>query len=254
MIRAVREAFPAQAAVTSVLLAAAGTAGFAAPLEGRAGFFALFAGGHYEPQDLLGDLGQRWHVEQLSFKPWPSCRGTHAAIEAALVLRSTAGFDPGGIAEILVEGGPVQAMLAEPLARKQAPSTAIDAKFSLPFTIATALHAGEVSLDSFSAEALAAPGVLELARRVRFGLRADWPRERATSGVLSIRLRDGRTLSHEVSDALGSPARPLDDSRLVAKFIDCLARAAQPREPAIAAALASRILALENEPDSGSLF
>jgi 2-methylcitrate dehydratase PrpD len=254
VIRAIREAFPAQAAVTSVQLAAAGTAGFAAPLEGRAGFFALFAGGRYEPLDLHNDLGRRWHIEQLSFKPWPSCRGTHAAVEAALVLRAANAVAAAGVEEIIIEGGPVQVMLTEPQSVKQAPSTAIDAKFSLPFTIATAWVHGAVNLDSFSQKALADPDVLDLARRVQFQLREDWPRGRAASGNLSIRMRDGRQLRHEVPVALGSPARPLADSQLVAKFIDCLSRADRPVPAGPARALATRILALEDEPDAGNLF
>ena len=52
-IRAVREAFPAQAAVNCVLLAEAGIQGFSAPLEGTAGFFRLFAGGNYSVEELL---------------------------------------------------------------------------------------------------------------------------------------------------------------------------------------------------------
>ena len=53
VLRAVREAFPAQAAVNAALLAKAGVAGFEQPLEGREGFYALFAGGIFSPDVLL---------------------------------------------------------------------------------------------------------------------------------------------------------------------------------------------------------
>ena len=59
-VRAVREAFPAQAAVTSALLAEAGVRGFDEPFEGQAGFFRLFADGRYEPAQLLETLGRSW--------------------------------------------------------------------------------------------------------------------------------------------------------------------------------------------------
>jgi 2-methylcitrate dehydratase PrpD len=253
-LRAVREAFPAQAAVDCVRLAKAGIRGFSAPFEGRAGFYAMFAGGQYSSTELLSDLGARWFIDELSFKPWPSCRGTHAAIECGLQLRAQRAFDVGHIDRIIVAGGPVQAMLAEPLARKRAPLTAIDAKFSLPWTIALALVRGTVDLESFDSASLSDPALRAVANKVEFRLHPQWTRDRAASGSLEIHLSGAGLLHHAVDDALGSPSRPLDDSRLTGKFLACLARAARPLTSAQAQGLASRILALENEPDIGALI
>jgi 2-methylcitrate dehydratase PrpD len=254
VIRAVREAFPAQAAVTSTLLAEAGIQGFRAPFEGRAGFFALFAGGRFEPRELLGDLGKRYLVEALSFKPWPSCRGTHAAIEAALWMRDQPGFDASQVETVTVQGSAVQAMLAEPLQRKRAPSTAIDAKFSLPFTVASALLRGKVTLESFSDPALGDVEVRALATRVTFVQHPEVGTDDATSGGLILRQRDGRIFERQVADPMGSPARPLTDEALVDKFVDCVGRAQAPLAPSPARALAARILALEAESDAGAVF
>jgi 2-methylcitrate dehydratase PrpD len=254
VIRAVREAFPAQTAVTVTQLAEAGVRGFDAPLEGRAGFYALFAGGQYATSNLLEDLGTRWHIESLSFKPWPSCRGTHAAIEAALSLRAQPGFDPLQVEAVSIEGGPVQAMLAEPLDRKRSPQTPIDAKFSLPFTVATALVHGAVTLDRFGAAGLADKKVLALASRCQWQARADFGDAQAVAGALRIRLRDGSQRSAEVLDPAGSPTRPLSDDQLVAKFIDCLGRAARPVAAQAAATLAARLLQIDREPDVAPLF
>ena len=251
VLRAVREAFPAQAAVNAALLAEAGIRGFPQALEGEAGFFRLFARGQYDAGELLRDLGARWHIERLSFKAWPSCRGTHAAIEAALLLRGGGGVDPRSVDSIVIEGGPVQRMLAEPLARKCAPSTPINAKFSLPFTVASALVHGEITLDSFSPAALAEPAVLALARRCTFRLREDWSMDRATSAAVELRLRDG-ALRQEILDPLGSPDRPLTGEQLGAKFVDCLGRSALPVPAAAAHALALRIMAAEQAVDAGA--
>ena len=253
-VRAVREAFPAQAAVTSVLLAEAGVRGFDEPFEGTSGFFRLFAAGQYEPAELLDRLGSRWYIDELSFKPWPSCRGTHAAIEAALRLRAGAGFDLRQVERITVEGGIVHVMLAEPAARKRAPATAIDAKFSLPFTVATALLRGKVTLDSFTASALEDPEVLAVAARVEFLQRADWGRGQAVCGAVALHLQGGRQQRIEIEVPQGSPARPLDDASLVAKFVDCAGRAAKPLASADAQVLARRLLDLAVEPDVNALL
>jgi 2-methylcitrate dehydratase PrpD len=252
VIRAVREAFPAQAAVTSALLAASGVRGFDAPLEGRDGFYRLFADGHYDANDLLAGLGTTFWIEQLSFKPWPCCRGTHAYIEIAQTLRRRHGFDAGQVADIRIAGGEVQQMLCEPLAQKRAPQTIIDAKFSLPFSIAAALVHAEVTLGSFTEASLRDPLLLSLARRASFGLRSNWGRDRAAAGDLRIVLQDGRELRHAVDQAIGHPTRPMADAALRAKFIDCAGRAAQPIDPTRAALLADRILQLEREPHAGA--
>lgn len=251
VIRAVREAFPAQAAVTSALLARAGVAGFETPLEGTAGFFALYAAGQFDPAVLTAEWGEPWCIEELTFKPWPSCRGTHAGIELALDLRREHGLDPGQIAGITIAVDDVQQMLVEPLARKQAPETVIDAKFSIPWCLALALHDGRVDLDSFAPARLADPGLRALAGKVTPQQVQTGAWLRGGGGALELKLSDGRVLRGEVANARGCPQRPLGEAELVAKFIDCASRARVPGDPSV---LAQQILQLENCADVGALF
>lgn len=254
VIRAVREAFPAQAAVLSAMLAREGVSGFEAPLEGPGGFYALYAGGQFDPADLSDGLGERFWIERLTFKPWPSCRGTHPFIELALRLRGEHGFSPDAITAIDVRIDEVQRMLTEPAARKNAPQVAIDAKFSIPFCTALALRHGAVDLDGFSAQRLADPAILELAARVHSEVRPQSAWLRGSGGAMTVHLADGRQLSAEVDNALGCPARPLDEAALVRKFVDCAGRARRPLSGAAARQLAARILTLEDCPDVGALF
>jgi 2-methylcitrate dehydratase PrpD len=250
VLRAVREAFPAHAAVLSVQLAARGVRGFDAPLEGRAAFYQLFAGGEYDPAPLLDALGERFWISELSFKRWPCCRGTHAFIEAVQVLRREHALRPEQIERIVCVGGPVQRMLAEPPERKQAPRTVIDAKFSIPFTVALALTEPQITLGSFRPAALERPEILRLAARCDFQLRPEWGAEHAAAGEVIVRLRDGSILRHEVLRAIGDPSRPLTDADLREKFIDCASRAAHPIRRGRAAEFAARVMSLELAPDA----
>ena len=253
-LRAVREAFPAQLAVTSAVLARQGVVGFEHPLEGQGGFFSLYAGGHYDAAPLLDDLGARWFGEQISFKPWPACRGTHTAIELALRLKAGHNLDVRDIASIQVMCGEVQHMLFDPLSRKQAPATAIDAKFSLPFAVAAALVRDGVTLNTFDAASLCDPDILALAARITPFDRPDWGRDRATAGGIIIRLDDGQILSAEEHQALGHPSRPLSNDDLVAKFAACAQRAARPLSSDAAQRLAEQILTLDDCRDAGAVF
>lgn len=249
-LRAVREAFPARAAIACVELAARGVRGFDAPLEGKAAFYALFAGGECGFEALLDGLGKRFWIEQLSFKRWPCCRGTHAYIEAAQFLRRAHDFETPQIESVVCVGGDLQRMLAEPQAQKGRPSTAIEAKFSIPFTVALALTCPEVRLGSFVPSMLRDEGLLALAAKCRFQLQPD--ARSAAAGELRLHLRDGRCLHHAIAHAFGEPARPLSDEALREKFIDCASRAANPMLPGQAARGADRILSLDREPDAAA--
>jgi 2-methylcitrate dehydratase PrpD len=231
-IRAVRDAFPAQAALLAVLLAERGVAGFDAPLEGKAGLFALYAAGDYDPASLLDALGTRFEGDRLTFKAWPSCRGTHAFIEGALAMRAEWDGTTASIAAIELAGHPVMRMLDEPHDNKRAPATAIDGKFSAPFCTATALVDGAVTLHSFSADARSRPDVLALARRVSFSIQQDAAPDAIASGGITLRLTDGRVLTRVIDEPLGHPANPIDAETLAEKFRQCAALASAPPSPA----------------------
>ena len=253
-IRAIREAFPAQAAIHCARLAAGGVTGFDAPIEGRDSFFDLYAGGEYDGEVMLDRLGEWFHGQMLSFKPWPSCRGTHAYIELAIRLIHEAGVPIGQIARIHAGIDKVTRMLIDPLPRKQAPAVAIDAKFSIPFTIALAAVRGHVTLDDFDAASLADPQVLAMAALVSptEDDAPGWPA--GSGGFLSVELKNGETLRGEFTTPLGSPERPLAREQLVAKFVDCAGRAQVPLAPRPARRLAERILAIDAVDDVRQVF
>lgn len=222
-LRAVRDGFAAHAGLVAALLADRGLSAFEAPLEGEAGLFALYARGAYDPSVLLRELGRRYYGAEVSFKPWPSCRGTHAAIEAAIELRDRASVET--VQEIRVVGGPVQAMLGEPREIKCAPQTAIEAKFSLPFTIACALVRGQVTLEDFDTAALSDPAILQVADKVWFELGEGLGMGDATSATLQVRIANGQTFVRSVPIPRGHPSRPMSLEQMTDKFRDCAARA-----------------------------
>ncbi len=246
-VRAIRDAFPAQIAVSSAVLARKGVRGFDQPLEGAAGFFALYARGAYSQNVLTDALGQRFEIDRISFKPWPSCRGTHAFIEAAQSLVRTHGIDTRAIASIELVGSRINRMLAEPLAQKQRPATAIDAKFSLPFTVAVALQRGNVTLDDFSPAALQDEPTLELAAGVSYAVSEALPDKgiETLRAAMNIRMQDGRGYAIEITEPLGSERRPVDDAVLIRKFRDCAGRALIRPNPRTVDAWVRQILSLE---------
>ena len=159
---------------------------------------------------------------------WPARRGTHADIELVQKLSVQHAFAWRDIESIKVSTGPVHRMLLEPAERKWAPRNLIDAKFSIPFTVAVAVVRGDVSLNVLNDEILQDPDVLSLAEKVEAEERNDWGREHAAAGEIRLRLKKGQTLHAAVAHALGHPGSPLSTERLVEKFIRCCGHSAHP--------------------------
>jgi 2-methylcitrate dehydratase PrpD len=253
-VRAVRDAFAAHAGLLAARLAVGGVKGFDRPIEGQAGLYALYAGGEFDEGALTADLGRRFEGANVSFKPWPACRGTHAFIEMALALKQAHGFAAADIAELTLTGGPIQQMLIEPRAQRLTPKTAIDAKFSTPFTTALTLARGEPGLASYDPEQLVDPEVLDLAARTGCQTQPDAGRP-ASWGRLEITLKDGAALSAEVDYALGHPTKPLGWPRLAAKFEACARYAQRPPSRAEAARMVEAVASLDQAPDvAAALF
>jgi 2-methylcitrate dehydratase PrpD len=244
VLRAIRDGFAAQAGMQAAWLAKHGVTGFEQAFEGESGLFALYAQGHYSATRLLRELGVLFEGAHVSYKPWPSCRGTHAFIEAALQFRD-AGMRSDQIAEISMLGSPLQQMLGEPLSIKRAPRTAIDAKFSAPFCAALAFTRHRVVLEDFLPGALEDPTVLALANRAKLTVDPALGPHQVVSGSTRVRLYSGEWQELRVAAPLGSPSNPMSETQLIQKFRDCAALAHQRLRPAAESRLIDMILNLE---------
>jgi 2-methylcitrate dehydratase PrpD len=224
-IRSVRDAFAAQAGVLSARLAQKGVKGFDHPFEGKAGLFNLYSKGNYDRLQLIEGLGTRFEGAHISFKPWPACRGTHTYIEAALHILREYALDSDDIIDVRVIVSSFNRMLCEPEHVKKAPQTGIDAKFSIPFTVATALYHKEVGLAHFTPERLKDQNVLQLAQKIRYELDPDLGLRDATQGFLEIRTKDNQTYAKRIDQAYGHPDNPISQEALVEKFMACANKA-----------------------------
>jgi 2-methylcitrate dehydratase PrpD len=246
-VRAVRDAFPAQAGLMAALLAAQGVRGFEQAIEGQFGLYALYARSACDTDLLLDRLGSHFFGERVSFKAWPSCRGTHGFIEAAVTLKQRHTLDPDAIERIDAHGAPLNRMLMEPELQKRRPQTPIDAKFSLPFCIGLALAHDTISLDSFAPMRLQDDRVLDLAARVSYTPEPSTGMSDVVKGTLELHMRGGAAFSLRVEHPLGHPDNPLTEAQLVAKFVDCAGRAAVPLAPAEARRAATALLSVDSQ-------
>jgi 2-methylcitrate dehydratase PrpD len=253
-LRAVRDAFGAKAGVTAALLARSGVQAFASPIEGPGGLYANYAKGKYDEARLLDGLGRTFEGANVSFKPWPSCRGTHAHVEAAIELRRQHSISSDDIESIDVKVSPFFEVLCEPQAVKRRPKTAIDAKFSIPFTVAIALESGTVRLEDFDAARMNDPELHRLADRTRHTIEESWTGSQSTRGAIALRLNDGRRFDCEIAEPLGHPHNPMSEQASAQKFLDCLRHARQPLDAGAIQSLTARIGDIASLADMRDLF
>ncbi|AZK97688.1 MULTISPECIES: MmgE/PrpD family protein [Streptomyces] len=246
----------AHSGVMAAALAHAGITGPPTVLEGRFGFFRAWLDGTCDTEALLGGLGERWETLRTVYKPYPSNHFTHPAVDCALALRAE-GLDPGDIASAeLGLPAPTLRTVAEPRDEKVRPRTPYHAKFSGPFTVATALLGGGglgVHLDDFTPETLGDPGRLALAARVTCFAddRASEIFPTAFAAVLRVRTRGGALLEKRVDSSRGGPGHPLSRAELLTKFRLNAERGTTPER---ARQLAHAVGSLPTAPDTRALF
>lgn len=246
-IRAVRDGLCAQVGVQAAQLAKRGVKGFSRPIEGERGLYAKVSGGRHVPGLLTRELGRRFEGQFVGFKAWPACRDAHPFIQAVLEGQRRDALRPGDIESLHAFVPQRSLIICEPQDEKRRPRAAIDAKFSLYFTVASALLRQRVVFDNFTAAALEDPATLALADRVQYTVGTG-------PALLQVRLRDGSTREWNIASLYGSPENPMDEAALVEKFIDCGLAAARPRSRPQLAALAKRILAVEEEQHGAPLL
>jgi 2-methylcitrate dehydratase PrpD len=155
----------AQSGVTAAYLAAEGFQGPATILEGRYGFCNAMTP-EARPELICAELGQRFAVIEAGFKFHAGCGGVLNPIGAALWLREEYHLDPGSIQRIKV-GMPRRGEEDSALNRRP-PPTAYNARFNVCFTVAAALHDGEVTHRQHTPSKLVDPGIAALEERVEF--------------------------------------------------------------------------------------
>ena len=200
----------AESGVLAALLAGQGFTGPDRILEGDKGFFAGLCADPI-PQAILADPDRPWELTRTSIKPWPCCRHTHPAIDAAIELHGR------------LKGAPLKSVhvgayhAALDVCDRPQPDDPYSAKFSLQHCVAVALSDGLVVQESFNADArrrnAASRDKVELAlsRDVDSAYPAAWGVE------LAVETMDGRKLAVTRREAKGDPENQLSTTELSAK-------------------------------------
>lgn len=214
---------PANAARTGIIsakLAAAGVQGPDLPLEsGKGWLHAMTDEVRYE---MLDDLGEVFTICECYLKPYPSCRHTHCGIEAAIsireeMLRKGLGTDDIRSLKLYIYDNAIQIA-----GQIRIPKTPDNAKFSIHYSLAVAIAAGNYTLADLEEEPT------DEVRRIvdKIELIPDASMEDTASGVRGSRLEaefaDGTRMERTVLLPKGDAANPFTWDDMTRKMAACM--------------------------------
>lgn len=200
----------AQSGLRAALFARAGMTGPAAPLEGKHGYARLFSRQPHLDY-LTEELGVRFEVEALAYKPYPCGIVIHPALDAALAWHHAQAGGIGEFERVLVEAHP--AALA--LANRRHPAGVLDAKVSLHHWVAAALVYGRASLAEGRQQALDDPAIIR--NREKIDVRSD-DTLTPEAARMTIFAANGERQCIAIQQCKGSVANPMTDQDLNDKF------------------------------------
>jgi 2-methylcitrate dehydratase PrpD len=217
----------ARMGLESALLAARGWTA-SADVFGPGGYFDTFLGGEAEPELLCENFGDPFRMVDpgVGFKKHPCNYFTHRPIDAALALRAEHSISAAEI-DVAEVTFPRFDYVDRP-----SPATGLDGKFSVQYTTAAALLDGEITVDTFDNARRFAADMQALLPRVCLIFDDTIPVDfSAMHADVTVRLRNGTTLSKRVKELSGFVGFPLSREQRVAKFHGC-ARRVIPRASA----------------------
>ena len=237
----------ARSGVTAARAAANGATGDERAIDGEKGFFELYSGADGPDLEERYELGDRWAIveEGVGVKKYPCCYFTHTGIASAADLADEHDVDPGDVesVEIVLSQGAADAL------HHADPDTGLEGKFSIQYTVASAIARDRVGLAAFDDENVRDEAVQAVRERVTSTVDSDL-RYGSHRSTVTVETTDGSAYSETREEPPGTHENPLTDDELREKFLMCATRAVD-RDRAVD--LYDRLDDLRSESDVAAL-
>jgi 2-methylcitrate dehydratase PrpD len=188
-------------------------------LEGEFGHFRLFERG--DLSTYTRDLGTIWRVSEVSTKPFPSGRASHATL--------------GTLADIRTSGRTIErvrahvpSLIAQLVGRPyRTDMTPAYARLCLPFLSALMMREGRIDPRRFTPETYADPLIQEIAAKVEVVIDGNSDPNALSPQRLEVSDADGSQEDIAIPKTLGTPEAPMNAEQSAAKTDLCRVLAAE---------------------------
>jgi len=212
--------------VTAAELAAAGFDGPKNALERGRGFFEAFGGG-YDRTKITGRIGNPFAIiyPGTSIKPYPSGVVGHPAMDAMKVLVEKHDIQPEDVESVRVYTGE-NVITPGPLRILHA-NTELEAKFCVPFQMASMILRRKAGLNEFTDEFVQTQECQDMQRRVTAELDPEIVAlgKGVIVGRIVLTTKDGKEYTETTApEYRGGPKNPMTWDEVADKFKDCAQR------------------------------
>lgn len=243
----VQPGFAAHNAILAVIMSKAGLDGIQNPFTGEDGLGRVYLHGQFEPDIVIDQLGKRYEVDYLSYKPYPTCRFTHPAISAALRMHNLLDAQQRKKAKFLLEMSPqAHDIVARETSDRLNPQRRMGAQFSVHWGVAVALAYGKVTPGHLVTEVPPSSQIQSYIGRIQSVVAKDASSRDIGGCVLRAQGEFGERRLDE-PNAKGHPDNPMSPDELRSKFASNVELAGLSGEKI--GALADEILAIDQMDD-----
>lgn len=215
--KAVQPGWAGHGGILAADLARVGISGPVDVFEGPLGFFELYGGRDRgtEFMELCQEVGDEWLLPAAAFKLYPCCHYLHPFIEAALSLRGAISNHSEVSQVTCWVPEPVISIVAEPWEERSTPQTTQEARWSLPYVLATAMIDGTVDLDTFRGQPR--EDVIDFAQRISYQAWTDSGFPQVFPAKIVASMTDGVTVEFVVDDVKGNSDRAFSEEDVYRK-------------------------------------
>jgi 2-methylcitrate dehydratase PrpD len=228
MVEQMHTGLAAEGGVVAAELAKAALSGSPNVFEAPAGFIDAAAGGWIE-NAIAGKLGKPWAIIDPGtwIKAWPNGSLVHPAMTLFAELRETHGLKPENIAHVTARTN----QRAARTLRSALPKDSMQARFSIPFALATLAIEGRAGIDSFTDETVRRTDIREMMGRIdHVGYDEAGDDYTNVTTFIEIKCSDGTRHEGRADYPLGSPQAPMSYDDVADKIRGCAKYANWPQE------------------------
>jgi 2-methylcitrate dehydratase len=207
-----------RAGVEAALLARLGYTGPENVLDGKEGMFHCL-GKDWNPEALVGGLGDGFKIAQCGMKSYPTEALTHTPITATLYLLREHGLKAEAVKEVRIETIARAAdILSDPA--KYDPRSKEAADHSLPYCIAAAIARGKVTPEEFEDSSIMDPLLRSQLNKVKVKANAEFEKlfPKIQPCRVQIETVDGKVYDRRIDVPKGDPRDPMTPDELAVKF------------------------------------
>lgn len=217
-VKRIHTGLGARAGLEAALLAQEGLTGPTSIIEGPKGMWSIYGRGKAFPERLFDQLGQKYLLQTIMFKPYNCCYLIHPAIEAFLDICSKNTLAEEDIASVAVG---LSKFSVSHVGKISIPTDELGAQFSTSFTLALSLVSAPPGMWSYTKDSLTNKKILSLAQKISVYLDAEADSEfpKKNGCIVTIQTTKKTQFSRRIKDPKGSPLNLLTVDDVKSKFL-----------------------------------